>query len=392
MMSVQPRGPLSGYRILELATTLSGPIGAMLLADQGADVIKLESPGGDQLRNAGGSRKGVAGLATMFLNANRNKRSIVVDLKSDEGRDTARSLAAASDVVIQNFRPGVVERLGLSYDDLRKLRPDLIYVSIDGVGEVGPDRNRRVYDTVVQALSGFAAAQADRITGAPGTVQNAVVDKATSMTVWQAVTAALLHRERTGEGQHVRISMLSVALSFLWPETMSGSTLIGDDVRKGGSMSAVQYVFPTQDGHVMVGFVGDEEFAAVARVVERPEWIDDPRFSGVGPRFANAEELNALLAERLTTRSSDDWLDRLREADAVFAPVNSPDTVHLDPQVVAIGAIEEHDHPVAGRIRQPAHPIRFGASPAAYQRHAPALGEHTDEILAELAADAGGRP
>lgn len=390
MTSAQPCGPLSGYRILELATTLSGPIGAMLLADQGADVIKLESPGGDQLRNAGGSRKGVAGLATMFLNANRNKRSIVADLKSDEGREIARALAQTSDVVIQNFRPGVVERLGLSYDDLRRLRPDLIYVSIDGVGDTGPDRNRRVYDTVVQALSGFAAAQSDRITGVPTTVQNAVVDKATSMTVWQAVTAALLHRERTGEGQHVRISMLSVALSFLWPETMSASTLIGDDVRRGGSMSAVQYVFATLDGHIMVGFVGDEEFAAVAGVVERPEWATDARFSGVGQRFANAAELNHLLAERLASHPSAHWLERLRDADAVFAPVNAPDDVHLDPQVVAIGAVEEHDHPVAGRIRQPVHPIRFGASPASLHRHAPSLGEHTQEILAELGVRTGG--
>lgn len=384
------RGPLTGYRILELATTLSGPIGAMLLADQGADVIKLESPSGDQLRNAGASREGVSGLGTMFINANRNKRSIVVDLKADEGRATAREIAKQCDVVIQNFRPGVVERLGLSYDDLRPLRRDIIYVSIDGVGSTGPDRDRRVYDTVVQAISGFAAAQADRDTGVPTTVQNAVVDKATSLTVWQAVTAALLHRERTGEGQHVQISMLAVALAFLWPETMSSTTLVGEGVRAGGAMSGVRYVFPTSDGHIMVGFVNDDEFAAVAQVVGCPEWTTDPRFRGMGGRFANASELNSLLAERLASKATAEWLPKLRAADAVFAPVNAPDKVHLDPQVIAIGAVEELEHPKAGRIRQPVHPVRFSGSPARSYRPAPSLGEHTDEILREFGLSPGG--
>lgn len=383
-------GPLSGFRILEMGANLTGPFATMLLGDQGADVIKLETSTGDQMRYAGDSRRGVAGMGTMFLSLNRSKRSIVLDLKTSEGLAQARLVAAGCDAVVQNFRPGVVERLGLGYDDVRKLKEDIVYVSIDGVGDVGPDRDRRVYDIVVQGLSGFAGVQADRETGEPRTVQNAVVDKTTGLMVAQATTAALLRRERTGQGQHVRVSMLNVALSFLWPEAMGASTLIGDDVRPGGSMAGVRYVYATRDDHILLGFVSNEEFAAVCRAIDRPELLNDPRFDGVGQRFANAHDLNPLIAERLVTQTSVHWLDRLRAEDAVFAPVNRPDRVHLDPQVVAIGALLEHDHPAVGRYRQPVHPVRFEGRTRSLDRHAPTLGQHTEEVLSELRVGWGG--
>lgn len=385
-----PAGPLSGFRILEMGANLTGPFATMLLGDQGADVIKLETSTGDQMRYAGDSRDGIEAMGTMFLSLNRSKRSIVLDLKSPEGIAQARALAATCDAIVQNFRPGVVERLGLSYEDVRALHPDVVYVSIDGVGDVGPDRDRRVYDIVVQGMSGFAGVQADRDTNEPRTIQNAVVDKTTGLVVAQAITAALLQRSRTGEGQHVRVSMLNVALSFLWPEAMGASTLIGEGVRSGGSMAGVRYVYPTSDGHILLGFVSNDEFAAVCRAIERPELPEDKRFKGVGQRFANARELNPLIAERIAARPTDEWLDRLRAEDAVFAPVNRPDTVHLDPQIVAIGALLEHDHPVAGRYRQPVHPVRFGGEVIPLTRHAPTLGEHTGEILAELDASSKG--
>ncbi|CAN5420233.1 CoA transferase [soil metagenome] len=380
-----PNGPLSGFRILEMGANLTGPFATMLLGDQGADVIKLETATGDQMRYAGDSREGVNAMGTMFLSLNRSKRSIVIDLKTAEGVAQAQTLAATCDAVVQNFRPGVVERLGLGYDEVKALRSDIIYVSIDGVGDIGPDRDRRVYDIVVQGMSGFAGVQADRDTGEPRTIQNAVVDKTTGLVVAQAVTAALLQRSRTGQGQHVRVSMLNVALSFLWPEAMGASTLIGDDVRSGGSMAGVRYVYSTLDGHILLGFVSNDEFAAVCRAIDRPELLEDPRFSGVGQRFANARDLNPFIAERIAEKTTAEWLDRLRAEDAVFAPVNRPDTVHLDPQIVAIGALIEHDHPVAGRYRQPVHPVRFNGAVAPLTRHAPTLGQHTAEILAELA-------
>lgn len=377
-------GPLSGYRILEFGANLTGPIATMLMGDQGADVIKVETGTGDQLRYGGDARKGVVGLNTMFLNANRNKRSVVLDLKRKEHLEAAIALAKSSDVVVQNFRPGVSERLGLGYDAVRRVRPDIVYVSIDGVGDVGPDKDRRVYDIVVQGLSGFAGVQADGATGEPRIVQNAVVDKATALAVWQATTAALLHRERTGEGQHVRVSMLNVALSFLWPEAMGRATLDGDDVTRGGSMASVRYCYETADGHILVGFMSNDEFAAVARVIGREDLVADPRYAHVGLRFANAASLNEAVAEAIRHIPTAELLEKLRGADAVFAPVNRAETITEDPQIRAIEALVEREHPVVGRYRQPVHPVRFEASPAALDRHPPILGEHTEEVLREL--------
>lgn len=370
--------------MLELGANLTAPLATMLMGDQGAEIIKIESAAGDQLRGGGDARRGVSGMGTMFLNANRNKKSVVLDLKKPAHVDAARRLAAECDVVVQNFRPGVADRLGLGYDRIRSARPDIVYVSIDGVGDEGPEAGRRVYDIVVQGLAGFAAVQADAATGEPRTVQNAVVDKATAFAVSQAAVAALLVRERTGQGQHVRVSMLNVALSFLWPEAMGLATLIGDDVVRGGAMAAVRYCYATADGHILVGFMSNDEFAAVARVIGRDDLIGDARFGTVGGRFAHAQILNDILAEALRTRPTLEWLEALRAADAVYAPVNRPDNIAQDPQIQALGALREHEHPLVGRYRQPVHPVRFGATPADNHRHAPMLGADTQAVLARF--------
>ncbi|BBF69996.1 hypothetical protein SBA_ch1_21960 [Sphingomonas bisphenolicum] len=189
-------GPLAGYRILEFGTNLTAPMATMLMGDQGADVIKVEPIRGDQLRSSGDQRSGVPNMGAMFLNANRNKRSIALDLKRADHLDAALRIAGQCDVVVQNFRPGVADRIGIGYEAAARLRPDIIYVSIDGLGDSGPEANRRVYDIVVQGIAGIAAVQADNVTGAPTTIRSAIVDKATALVVWQAVTAALLARER----------------------------------------------------------------------------------------------------------------------------------------------------------------------------------------------------
>lgn len=386
-------GPLAGFRVLEFCSTLSGPFATMLLADQGADVVKIEAPGGDQARHIGANRDGVDGMATMFLNINRNKRSVVLDLRDPDGRARAKALAETADVVVQNYRPGVMDKLGLGYEALREANPQLIYVSISGLGEDASVRGRRVYDIVSQGLAGFCAIQADRATGEPRTVQNAVTDKIASMVVWQGVTAALLHRLRRGVGQHLKVDMLSSALSFLWPESMPSATLMGEGVRAGGTLAGIQYVFATQDGHILVGHVSNGEFAGCCRALGIEWLIEDPRFDQIGKRFQNAAPLNALFAEALATRPSAHWLARLEAEDCVFAPINSAETIADDPVIRATGVLREHEHPQCGPYRQPRHPVDFSASPAAHRRDAPVLGEHTEEVLAELdhAAAAGTR-
>ncbi|HEV2512117.1 CoA transferase [Bosea sp. (in: a-proteobacteria)] len=388
-----PTGPLAGYRVLELCSTLAGPFATMLLADQGADVIKIESAGGDQGRQVGSSREGVAGMSTMFLNVNRNKRSVLLDLKSPADVETARAIARQCDVVVQNFRPGVVERLGMGYDDLRALREDIIYVSISGLGETGIGRRRRVYDVVLQGIAGFASVQADTGSGEPHQVQQAITDKVTSLIVAQAATAALLHRARTGLGQHVKVNMLDAALAFIWPESMPWDTLVGEGVRKGGLLSSIRYIFPTADDPIVLGFVSNDEFEAVCQVLERTDLLADARFATIAQRFSNAKSLNQEVAAALKQRPAADWLARLATVEAVYAPVNRPDQIHDDPHVIACGSLEEREHPLLGRYRQPVHPASFSATPAQFRRHAPLLGEHTEEVLADLSiAGAGTQP
>lgn len=381
---MKSEGPLAGVRVLELGTVLSAPLATMILGDQGADIIKIETPGGDQLRQSGNRRQGVRGLGTMFLNANRNKRSIALDLKNADDLAIARKIAAQCDIVVQNFRPGVADRLGIGYEDIRGLRPDTIYLSISGLGQTGPGASRRVYDIVVQGIAGYAGAQAGGPGGDPSTMRTTVVDKTTALVASQAATSALLARERTGKGQHIEVSMLDVALSFIWPENMSAATLIGDDVIDGGNLANVRYCYPTADGHILVGFVSDDEFAGVCGVLDCTELVTDPRFDNIGKRFANAAELNELVAQRLSARPTAHWLPLLEAADAVFAPVNWPDRITDDPLIRSAGSLQEHEHPVAGPYRQPIHPARFSQTPASLSRHAPALDENRAEILAEF--------
>lgn len=381
------KGPLDGYRILELGANISVPWATMLLGDQGAEVIKLEVAGGDQTRVAGNFRRDIDGMASLFLNSNRNKRSIVLDMKSAEGQAAAQKIAAQCDVIVQNFRPGVAERLGIGYEQIKALRPDIVYVSVDGLGSEGRGAQRRVYDIVVQGLAGFAKMQAPRGTGEPTMVNTIITDKIAAMTVWQAVTAALLARERQGIGQHVTISMLDAAIAFLWPDVMADASLTGDRVQRGSFPSSVRYIFPTADGHIIVGMFAQPEWKGLCTAIERPDLIEDARFLTLKDRLINVEEMNAILAGAFQGRPSAEWVERLEANDAVFAPVNGPEDVVNDPYVIALGTIEDSEHPVIGPYRQAVHPARFGATPASVRRHAPALGADTAEVLAEFGID-----
>jgi crotonobetainyl-CoA:carnitine CoA-transferase CaiB-like acyl-CoA transferase len=382
-------GPLSGVRIVDLTTMISGPIATRMLADQGADVLKIEAPGGGDLTRQLGNRRG--GVSAVFATSNRNKRSLVLDLKQPRGRALLDRLVAGADAFVQNFRPGTEERMGIGEAALRRVRPDLVYVSISGFGETGPYAHKRVYDPVIQALSGLAAIQKDRDSGRPRMVRTIIPDKLTAVTAAQAITAALFARERTGRGTHVRLAMLDASVAFLWPEGMAGLTWRGDEVEGGRYMLAQDLVFETADGYITAGAVSDAEWLGLVRVLDRPEWLEDPRFKTAGGRVAHAGERLGLMQQVLRTRPSAAWLEELDAAGVPCAPVLSISEVPGHPQVVANELIVESDHPLAGPMRQPRPAARFGE-----RRHglgetahaelapAPALGEHTEEVLGEL--------
>ena len=262
-------GPLAGLRVIDLSNMISGPLATMILGDQGADVIKVEVPGmGDPMRMFGALR---GGMSSTFVNLNRSKRSIALNLRDDEARDVLRGLLRGADVLVQNFRPGVLDRLGFGYDAVRAVTPDIVYASISGFGETGPFAHRPVYDNVVQALSGVAAVQADPDTGKPELVRNLSLDKATAYSVAQAVTAALLARARGRGGQHVRIAMLDVAIAFLWPDGMMNHTFLGDDVFRVPPFATIYRIYATADGAITVAALTDAQWADACRAAERED-------------------------------------------------------------------------------------------------------------------------
>ncbi len=382
-------GPLAGFRIIDLTTMISGPMATGLLGDQGADVIKVESPGvGDLMRLLGKPREGIT---PVFATTNRNKRSIVLDLKDSEDREAFLKLVATADVVVQNFRPGVVERMGIGEDDLRKLKADLIYVSISGFGESGPYAGKRVYDPIVQALSGLATIQGNRGVGRPRMMRLVIPDKVTAITAAQAITAALLARVRTGKGQHVRLSMIDAMIALAWPEGFAGHTFVGEETDLPRNALAQDLVYETSDGWMTAGAVSDSEWRGLARALDHPEWLDDERFKTAGGRVAYAKERLDQTASVLKTRTTQEWLEILDAEQVPCAPILPLSEVIRHPQIVASELIFESDHPVAGRIRQPRAAARFDRTPTTLERPAPTHGQHTEEILKELGIERSAR-
>jgi crotonobetainyl-CoA:carnitine CoA-transferase CaiB-like acyl-CoA transferase len=375
-------GPLEGFRIVDVTAYIAGPLATMILADQGADVIKVEPPGiGDVLRLLGTPR---GGMSAFFATSNRAKRSAVLNLRDERGRELLRRLVATADAFVQNFRPGVVERLEIDYARLAAVRPDLVYVSISGFGERGPYVQRPVYDNVIQALSGMAAAQAHPETGEPDLIRNIVCDKATALTAAQAITAALLARERGAGGQHVRLAMLDAAVAFFWPDGMTNHTWLDDGGAPLPALASYYRTVPTADGHMTVTAITDAQFAGACRAVGRPEMAEDPRYRTLPDRVQRVAEITGQLAEILRTRSTAEWCERFEKEDVPHAPVNRQERLHLDPQLVVNGTLVERVHPKAGPMREPRPPVRFERTPAALRGHAPSLGEHTDEVLGEI--------
>jgi len=375
-------GPLAGVRIVDCSAYITGPMAAMWLGDQGADVLKVEPVGaGDVMRHLGTAR---GGISTIFAGCNRSKRSLALDLRDERGRRILNRLVARADVFLQNFRPGVVERLGIDEPSLRKLRPDLVYVSLSAFGPKGPWSRKPAFDHVVQAASGLAAVQSDPETGEPRFVRNAMVDKLTALTAAQAITAALLHRAGTGEGQHVELSMLDSAISFLWPDGMSRNTLLGDGVVLRPPLSDAYRMIKAKDGHLALAAITQDQIHGLMRAVGRPEFVEDPRFSTLNAFLANLDDFEAEATEAAAELPLEEILARLESEDVPCAPVLAPHEVAGHPQVVASSSVEEAEHPAMGRMLRPRPPAHFSAAPAHVSRHAPSLGEHSDEILAEL--------
>ena len=375
-------GPLAGFRVIDLTTMISGPMATGLLGDQGADVIKVETPGvGDLMRLLGRPREGIT---ASFATTNRNKRSIVLNLKEEDGRAVFMKLIETADVVVQNFRPGVVERMGIGEKDLRRLKPDLIYVSISGFGEKGPYAGKRVYDPIVQALSGLATIQGNRGVGRPRMMRLVIPDKVTAITAAQAITAALLARERTGTGQHVRLSMIDAMIALAWPEGFAGHTFIGEETDLPRNALAQDLVYETADGWMTAGAVSDSEWQGLARALDHPEWLDDERFRTAGGRVAYAKERLDQTASVLKTRKTEEWLELLDAEQVPCAPILPLSEVIEHPQILANDLIFESDHPVVGRIRQARAAARFDKTPTTLDGPAPTLGQHTDEIMKEL--------
>jgi crotonobetainyl-CoA:carnitine CoA-transferase CaiB-like acyl-CoA transferase len=375
-------GPLDGYRIVDLTSMVSGPLATMILADQGADVIKVENPdGGDHTRAANNRRNG---FSASFLNNNRNKRSVALDLKNPAALDALLRLVSTADVFIQNFRPGVAERMGLGEGVVRAVAPSIIYVSICGFGETGPYAQKPVYDPLIQAVSGLASIQGGSDSDRPRLVRTIVPDKLTAYTAAQAITAALLARARTGKGQHIRLSMLDAIIGFLWASDMGSQTFVDADIPQQEAASFIDLIYQTATSPISAAVQTNREWNALTRALNKPEWLDDPRFKTPALRQRHINERLRLIQAEFQTHSAEEWLDRLTREGVPCAPVLTRTQMLSDPQVVANGIVVETEHPVAGRVRQARPAARFSETPAAIRYGGAGLGEHTTDVLAEL--------
>ena len=379
-------GPLEGIRVIDLCSVVSGPAAMVQLADQGADVIKVESLDGDITRR---SRAESPGFSPGFVTCNRGKRSIALDLKSESGKAILWRLIESADVVAQNYRPGAMDRLGFSYESVKARNSRVVYLSISGVGATGPYSEKRVYDPIIQALSGLADIQADPLSGRPKMIRTIVADKTTAIYAAQAVTAALVARGRTGVGQHVEVSMLDVMLSYLWPEGMAPFAVVADGTTEARA-SIHDMIFETSDGFLTFGAVSDQEWRGLCVALDRPDLIEDPRFATPAARSKNRQERMEVVERAIGQRKRDELISALEANDVPCMPVLRRTEVLNDPQVQHNQAIKTINQQGVGLIRQARPAALFSATPAHDPRVAPSLGEHTLAILNEVGFDTEG--
>jgi len=377
------QGPCTGLRVVDFSTVISGPLCTQILGDLGAEVVKVESPGGDFSRHTPPVREGMSGF---FASFNRNKRSIQLDLKNDAGRDVARRLCRDADVVVENFRPGVADRLGIGWKDLSPENEKLVYVSISGFGPEGPYAAHPAYDLVIQGLVGIMPVQGGE-QGPPVLMKSLVADKCTAMTAANAVLGALLHRERgNGRGQKIDVPMLDSFAAYVLPDLIVGHVL--DPQPAPPPAVDIYRTFPTRDGYVTGIIIQDSQFEGFCRAIGREDLLEKAEYKTIIDRLLNAEELFGVCEEALRGLGTDDFIERAREFGAPFAPAQTIEEFLDDPQVKHSRVHFQTEDPHGGRTRMLRHPVRYADSPASLRRHPPRIGEHTDEILADAGFDA----
>jgi crotonobetainyl-CoA:carnitine CoA-transferase CaiB-like acyl-CoA transferase len=378
-------GPLDGVRVIDLSRIVAGPLATQILGDYGAEIIKIEQPGvGDDSR---GWTPPAApdGSAAYFFAVNRNKKSVTLNLKHPRGKAILKELVRHGDVVLENFKPGTMEDLGIGYDVLREVNPQIVYCGISGFGASGPDRERAGYDSILQGLTGLMSITGER-DGPPAKAGVAVIDEITALYAHGAILAALRHRERTGRGQKIECSLLESGVATLMNAAIA---YLVSGMVQGRWGSAHETVVPYQafrarDGYLIIGAGNERLWKVLCEALGAPEWADDPRFSSNAGRVQHREELVRLIEERLATRGRDEWIRRLAAAGLPTGPINSVDQVFEDPQVLHRGMVQEVDHPTSGRIRLVGIPVKFSDSPGAISLAPPLLGQHTAEVLRKL--------
>ena len=375
-------GPLDGVRVLDVTTVVLGPWATQTLGDLGADVIKVEPPEGDTTRRLGPARN--PGMGAFFLACNRNKRSVVLDLKQPSGRAALLKLAASADVMLHNFRPAPAARLGLDYEAFRAVNPRLVYVATYGFRARGPYGEKPAYDDVIQAASGLSMLQAS-VVGEPRYMPTIVADKTSSLTVLSSVLAALVHRERTGEGQAVEVPMMESVVAYVMVEHLYGETFIPPIESAGYKRILARWrrPFQTKDGFLAVVPYTDTHWRTFFEIAGRPDLLTDPRFQSLESRLANIETLYEELGKIVATRSSAEWLEALERANVPATIVNTLESLFTDPQLEATGFWKTVEHPTEGTLRMPDIPATYSKTPGDIRRLQPRLGEHSLEVLRE---------
>ena len=374
-------GPLCGVRIVDLTTVVMGPSATQLLGDLGADVVKIESKTGDTMRWIGPWRH--LGMGPLFLQANRNKRSVVLDLKSDEGKAAAIALAREADVIASNVRPQALKRLGLDYESIREKNPRIIYCAAVGYGSDGPAAGKAVYDDLMQAASGIAGLFG-AVDGAPRYAPINVCDRVVGLYVANAVTAALYHRATTNEGQFIEVPMFETMAQFVLADHIGGGAFVPHEGPMGYKrlLSRTRGPYPTKDGHLAVVVYTDAHWRDFTRLVGKVDLIEsDARFRSQESRTQNAEAVGHFLTEHLAHRSTTEWLNLLHNVDIPACPVNSIDDLFSDPHLQAVNFFETRTHPTEGDVTVCRFPITFSETPVSIRRLAPNLGEHNQECI-----------
>ena len=376
-------GPLSGVRVLDMTSVLLGPYASQIMGDMGADVVKIETPTGDSTRQVGPSRN--PNMAAMFLDLNRNKRSVILDLNKSEGRDALLRLIKTADVLMHNLRPKPAAKLKIAYADVAAINPRLIYCANVGYSRKGPYRDEPAYDDIIQARCGIAGLAAQQFDGPPRYAPTAMADKTTGLMALATISMALYERERSGNGQEIEIPMYETLVSFLLAEHPNGAAF---DPPMGPIgypriLSPYRKPFPTKDGYICALPYTDRQWAKFFEVAGRPELAKDPRFASLGKRTENISTMYKMIEEFMTERTTAEWLDVLTSLDIPVSPVNSLGDLLKDKHMKEVGFFQYVDHPTEGRILKTGIPANLSRTPGAYRRPTPRFGEHTVEVLKE---------